>query len=191
MTGYDRRIEALRKSNPHPVIDLTGIKYGRLTAVERVKKGKKTWWKCKCQCGKEAVSLSYNLRSGQTQSCGCLQAERTAESGASRAKHGHTRHKKSEPTRTTPTYRTWRCMLDRCRCAKMPNYHLYGGRGITVCPQWQGKDGFVTFLKDMGERPEGKTLDRLDGDGNYEPSNCRWATTKEQCATRRSRKTVA
>lgn len=167
-------------------IDLTGAVYGRLTVIAHVPP--KYQWRCKCECGKEVIVSSNAMRTGKTKSCGCLQQQRAGEANTARAKHGHTRHKKSEPVKTTPTYRTWKCMLDRCRCAKMPNYHLYGGRGITVCEQWQGKGGFAQFLTDVGERPEGKTIDRIDTNGNYEPGNVKWSTPKEQAATRRKRR---
>jgi hypothetical protein len=76
-------------------------------------------------------------------------------------------------------------MLNRCYTPSAPNYHLYGGRGITVCEQWRGKDGFPQFYADLGKRPKGCSLDRIDSDGNYEPGNVRWATAKEQSNNRR------
>jgi len=84
----------------------------------------------------------------------------------------------------SPTYVSWKKMKQRCSDPNDVGHPRYGGRGITVCERWLGPDGFVNFLADMGERPEGKTLDRIDPDGNYEPGNCRWATPKEQRANR-------
>lgn len=91
--------------------------------------------------------------------------------------HGH-----SSRGARTPTYYSWRAMRARCKYACVRDYRLYGGRGIRVCERWED---FVNFLADMGERPEGATLDRIDGDSNYEPSNCRWATPLEQRHNRR------
>lgn len=90
--------------------------------------------------------------------------------------HGHTRENKHG----TPTYQSWRSMLYRCRQPSHLHYDRYGGRGITVCEKWQGPEGFANFLRDMGERPEGCSLDRIDNNGNYEPRNCRWVGQKTQ-----------
>ena len=86
--------------------------------------------------------------------------------------------------RRSPTYNSWRMMIARCYLTTQHNYPNYGGRGISVCDRWRS---FLHFLEDMGERPEGKTLDRINPDGNYEPGNCRWATTKEQAQNKRPR----
>lgn len=99
-----------------------------------------------------------------------------------RLSHGHTRGP-AGANRTTPEYRSWRAMLQRCTYPNNVHYPNYGGRGITICERW--RLSFVAFLTDMGPRPEGTTLDRIDGDSDYTPGNCRWATAKEQAANRR------
>lgn len=107
-------------------------------------------------------------------------AKRTAtrEANGVLVTHGHGSAKNGR----TPTYNTWMNMIQRCTNANAPGYKHYGGRGITVCERWLK---FENFLADMGERPEGLTLDRIDNDGNYEPGNCRWATCEQQNANRR------
>jgi hypothetical protein len=164
-------------------IDRTGQTFGRLTVIGLAPKSASghTRWHCCCECGEECTVLSTGLVSGNSASCGCLQREATASSNATRIKHGHTRGHK-----TSPEWRSWKSMLDRCSLPSMPNYPLYGGRGITVCEQWRGKDGFSQFYSDLGKRPKGCSLDRIDSDGNYEPGNVRWATAKEQSNNRRA-----
>ena len=94
--------------------------------------------------------------------------------------HGHTKHGKP----SSPTHSSWKSMISRCYWPKATGYHRYGGRGITVCERWRGDDGFANFLADMGERPPGRSIDRFpDPDGNYELSNCRWGTRREQSST--------
>lgn len=97
-------------------------------------------------------------------------------------KHGHRR---TEDGKSSPTYNSWRSMKIRCLNPNRSDFRWYGGRGVQVCPQWLGPDGFDRFLADMGPRPEGTTLDRIDVNGHYEPSNCRWATDKMQRDNRR------
>jgi hypothetical protein len=165
------------------LIDLTGQRFGRLTVVSRAPNyGTSAAWFCICECGKtlENKIRAADLRKGHTKSCGCLAKELQAEKGRQMLyKHGHAgKHKQTREA--SPTYRSWASMHVRCR---RPDRIYYAGRGIVVCERW---DDFENFLADMGERPDGKTLDRYpDGDGNYEPGNCRWATHKEQAANRR------
>lgn len=159
-----------------------GARFGRLVVASKAAKvpnGRQglfqSAWNCLCDCGKMSVVTAYRLRSGRTISCGCYRSE---TSSAMRKEyptvpvHGHSAGKK-----LSPTYVSWAAMIQRCFYEKNKRYQHYGGRGITVCEKW--KD-FKNFLADMGERPEGKTIDRINVDGNYEPSNCRWATPNEQ-----------
>lgn len=152
-----------------PTIDLTGRRFGRLLALRYSDKndGRKAWV-CRCDCGVEKEVRGSDLRKGKAISCGCYIAERLS-SGLRGSTHGMT---------DTPTYYSWSSMLGRCNNPNDPSYPRYGGRGIGVCERWSA---FESFLADMGERPEGKTLDRFPNKfGNYEPGNCRWATAKEQ-----------
>ena len=164
--------------------DITGERFGRLLVVIEANKNSsgRVSWLCRCDCGNEAIVASDALVSCRTKSCGCLQRERTADANVHRIKHGHARGAGGNKRATTPEYRSWRAMLERCRNPNAPNYHLYGGRGITFCDEWKE---FSAFLADMGPRGDGLTLDRIDTNGHYTKDNCRWADAKTQAKNRR------
>lgn len=140
---------------------------------------KRAYWRCRCDCGSEIIRMGKYLRRGEVKSCGCL--NRQAIGGAP-IKHGHTAGSK-----WTATYSTWSSMIQRCDNPKNSAYPKYGGRGIWVCLRWHE---FQNFLADMGPRPVGKTIDRKNTLGSYEPSNCRWATPLEQGANQRKNRWI-
>lgn len=154
-----------------PRHNLTGKSFGRLTVV-CLASTNRYGWECLCICGSKTVVITASLRNGHTRSCGCLQREAVT-------KHGF---------KGTPTWNSWRNMRSRCRDPHHISYSSYGGRGIKVCDRW---NSFENFLADMGERPTGKSIDRIDNNGNYEPGNCMWSTPGEQInkQRRRTRKT--
>ena len=146
---------------------LVGRVYGRLTVTEfagRRAADRTTLWKVRCECGTVKTVERRTLIRGKARSCGCLVADTR-----------HTTHGLSY----TPEYKIWRGMIDRCTFAKRPSFSRYGGRGITVSPEWRGSTGFERFIEHVGQRPSSKhELDRIDPDGHYEPGNVRWVTKK-------------
>jgi hypothetical protein len=150
-------------------VEMTGRTFDRLT-VER-EAGRDNFgrvkWACRCVCGNKCTVCGFNLRSRHTTSCGCAVADAITTHGL----HG------------TPAYKVWEGMIARCTNPSHRNWPDYGGRGISVCAQWRTFEG---FYRDVGPRPAGLSIDRIDNDGNYEPGNVRWATLEQQIMNRRT-----
>lgn len=156
---------------------LKGLSFGRLTVIEETAKrgAGQVVWLCRCECGNEVEVRSGNLRSGNTKSCGCFHRDKAREA---KLTHGRTANL-DRPVE----YLAWWSMIARCKYESSSSYQWYGAKGIKVCEQWQGKEGFSSFIKDMGEHPgKGWSLDRIDPDKDYMPSNCRWLPIAENIA---------
>lgn len=158
-------------------VNWIGKRFRWLVVLSR---GRRAHWLCRCDCGVEREFHHSNLKSGHTKSCGCRTIELKT---AIWLRHGHNR--KRGPT---PTYRSWASMRQRCETKTAKSYADYGGAGIRVCERWKT---FDNFLADMGKRPPGTSIDRYPNNaGNYEPGNCRWATSKQQTRNRRNTRTL-
>lgn len=144
-----------------------GIEYPVKLSGPTKKHNGKVYLFCRCRCGKEFWAERGNLNSGNTKGCGCL-----------RFRHGHASRRK----RPSRTYVSWYGMIARTTNPKSGDWKHYGVKGVKVCGRWRN---FKSFLEDMGERPAGKTIDRINPFGNYEPSNCRWATPRDQARNKR------
>jgi hypothetical protein len=154
--------------------DLTGLAFGLLTVVEFAGRDEhgRARWRSRCRCGGEAVSEAYNLKSANTASCGCVRRQKIT---AASRKHGQ---------KGTPLYQRWKGMIQRTTDPKAKKFDAYGGRGIKVCDRWRS---FENFAADMGPTfREDLTLERLNVNGDYEPTNCTWATMTDQARNRRN-----
>lgn len=170
-----------------PRFNALGKHFGRLRVLAfiGVDQHRQAKWLCQCDCGNTTITISTLLKSGKAQSCGCLKVEVAMRNLAiawavGRDYESQTKHGVSG----TPEYNSWHGMIRRCTNPKHPHYHNYGGRGITVCSRWL--NSVKAFIKDMGLRPVGMTLDRIDNDLGYFKKNCRWATRRTQRFNRRA-----
>ena len=163
----------LRRGFSMRALELTGTKFGRLTALYR--EGLRRRWVCRCDCGVITSTATSDLTSGNSRSCGCLKKDLFLARSTTHG-DGNSRNR---------TYRAWQHALSRCRNPGVSSYANYGGRGIAVCDRWLR---YENFKEDMGVCPDGLWLDRVDNNRGYEPGNCRWASLTEQARNKRTTK---
>lgn len=159
-------------------MDLTGLKFGRWTVIEKAEKlNNQIAWLCECECGNKRIVRGQDLRTGKSKSCGCLKDEKTTKRNL---KHGQAR---------TRLYRIWKGLRNRCNNPNNPSYKDYGARGITVCKEWN--ESFEAFFEDMSSNyKDNLSIDRIDNNKGYYKENCRWATRKEQNLNTRQNKYI-
>jgi hypothetical protein len=175
----NKHILEIYRTMPQRFEDLSGQRFGRLVAIRKYEvPSKNTRWVCICDCGKQTRSFKSALRSGASQSCGCLRLELSSKRGKGAKRHV------THGLSGTPEYGVWYTMRRRCDDPNVEKYPQYGGRGISVCDRWHK---FENFIADMGRRPgPGFSIERRNNDGDYEPANCTWATMREQSYNKRN-----
>lgn len=159
--------------------DLAGQKFNRWTVISFSHiKNRKAYWFCRCDCGEERIIMGSSITTGGSQSCGCARVDFVTDKNTT---HGLSKH---------ILYSVWQDLHARCKGYNPDDIPCYVNKGIIVCDRWNGPEGFVNFLEDMGERPEGTQIDRIDNSKGYSPDNCRWVTCKENQRNRGTNRNI-